>query len=218
MIKTALNSFLSQNEAVKESPELFESVCTMLLVYNHFQPNIGYCLSMEKIAYFFRKLTDEANAWVLLHCTIHSSRLSLYFFEGRKTHTQFNLEILDKFILKSTSPKVSKKWLKINSPAFHRFFLQYAPILYLGIFDLPTVEKIADYLATFGEASLFVPMCVIAEEFLGSDLSLLSSQRASQEILARAQALPPLKLLHRLLVGAGEDGEFFKAKEKEIVT
>lgn len=113
------------------------SVVRVLLVFEYYQPNIGYVSGLEKIVFFYRKLTDEPNTFLLLYNTLFNSKLMWSAFEGKKTLTELNLQVLEKMCSKNAQIKES---YRINKLPFEKFLLEYGVFLYLDVFDFNVVE------------------------------------------------------------------------------
>ncbi len=122
---------------LSEDKPLEQSVARILLVFEYYQPNIGYVPGLEKIVLFFRKLTDEPSAFVLLYCSLFNSKLLWSFMEGKKTLTEFNLQILEKMC--THNAKLAKSY-ETNKSIFERFFVEKATLLFVDVFDPAIVE------------------------------------------------------------------------------
>lgn len=136
MIKTNIRLAL-ENWGLSEDPTLAQSVARVLLVFEYYQPNIGYVPGLEKVVLFFRKLTDEPSAFFLLYNSLFTSRLLWSFMDGKKTLTEFNLQILEKMCTQNA--KLAKSY-ETNRRIFERFFIEFATLLFVDVFDPAIVE------------------------------------------------------------------------------
>ena len=170
-------------------------------------------MGLEKIAYFYRKLTDEATSFQLLYNTLFNSKLIWSYLEGKKTITELNLNLLEKMCSKYQH---LRKSYELNRIHFERLLLEQGCLLYLDLFDPAIVERLIDHLVIFGEGVLFIVVIAILEEFVETDISELGTEAGREKIKEVAKSMDPLKLSHRLLT-SHEDYDFFYAKRKEIV-
>lgn len=124
--------------SISEDDSFVESAVLILLVFEFFQPNIGYCLGMEKLVLFLRKLFDEATTFLLFYNMLFNSRFIWSYYEAKKTITEQYLELLDRLVSQSSTE--AKRSFECNQAKLQRFFLVHAPTMYLEVFDPPTIE------------------------------------------------------------------------------
>lgn len=120
-----------------EDPAYVLSVLKILLVFESYQPNIGYVPGLEKLAVFFKKSCDESTAFSMMYNILFSSKLLWAYFEGKKTITELNLQLLEKVVTRN--PQLKKSY-ETNRDYFERFFIEAGCMLYLDMLDFPTVE------------------------------------------------------------------------------
>lgn len=123
--------------AVPEDPAMILSVVKVLLVFESYQPNIGYVPGLEKIALFLMKNCDEPTAFTMLYNILFSSKLLWAYFEGKKTITELNFQLLDRVI--TNNPQLKKSY-EINRDHLERFLIEAGCLLYLKVLDFSTVE------------------------------------------------------------------------------
>lgn len=56
-----------------DDPELEQSITAMMLIFEMYQPDIGYVPGMEKIALFLRKIMEESTAFIIFFNVIFAS-------------------------------------------------------------------------------------------------------------------------------------------------
>lgn len=137
IMNSNLKEVLNAWGQVGEDQAVIQGTLKVLLVFEYYQPNIGYVPGMEKLAYFLRKLSDEPSAFHLFYNLLFSSKLIWGFLEAKKTITELNLGILEKMIQKNQN---MKKSYEINKLVFEKFFLEYGCCFYLDVFDPTTIE------------------------------------------------------------------------------
>lgn len=136
MIRTNLTT-VSASWSMAEDQVLTKSVTKMLLVFEYYQPSIGYVPGLEKIALFYRKLADEPTAFTLMFNTLFNSKLIWCYLEGRKTVAEQCLAILEKLV--AAKPALKKSY-ECNKAYFHKFLMEYGSFIYLDVFDPSIVE------------------------------------------------------------------------------
>lgn len=137
IIKTNLVQVLKDWGQVGEDHQVVEETIRVLLVFEYYQPNLGYVPGMEKIAYYLRKLSDEPTAFHLFFNILFNSKLIWGFLEAKKTITEQNLSILEKMC--NRYPNARKSY-EVNRLPLEKFFLEYGCFLYLDVFDPTVVE------------------------------------------------------------------------------
>lgn len=196
-----------------ENQEKLHSALKVLLVFEVYQPSIGYVPGIEKIALFLVWQLDEATAWEVLHNILFSSKLLWAWFEGKKTMTELNLQLLEKMVTRV--PQIKTPY-EINKAHLERFILEHAPILFLDVLDSNTVSRIVDHFSVYGEGVLFLIIEIITEELGDTDISELSPLQGREYLASVARCIDPVRIAHKLLTSL-EEYEYFQNKKREIV-
>ena len=214
MIESGITQVLEVWGLTEESSALVKSVARILLVFEYYQPNIGYVPGMEKIVLFLRKLTDDSTSFILFYNVLFNSKLMWSYLEGKKTLTEFNLEILEKMC--GTAPGL-KKTYEVNRQKFERFFLQHAPFVYLDVFEPAIIERIMDHLVVMGEGVLYILMVeVVVDSCMDIDMSDMSYLQCEASIIEMCSKIDSMRIYHKMLISM-DLYDVFLAKKKEVI-
>lgn len=124
-------------EPANQQTEIKDSVTRLLLVFEYFQPDVGYVIGTEKLAYFLRRLMDEETCFIIFYNIYFTSE----FLWGLLTNDH---ECISKYInvLQKIVHKYSKykEMYSVNKSHLERFFAEYSLQLFIGLFSPDLIE------------------------------------------------------------------------------
>ncbi|CAI5759969.1 unnamed protein product [Candida verbasci] len=185
------NSNLSNNTDLKEEPNLIKSLRRVLIAFAHYQPQIGYCQSLNFLAgLLLIFMTEERTFWMLVILTekiipkVHSQNL-----EG--VHTDQGVLIL---CIKEYIPSLwnilgknfdgeplEEDKILIRLPPITLVTSSWFMSLFVGILPIETVLRIWDILWYEGSKTIFRFSLTIFKLCLDSPDFQMNSQNGSSE-------------------------------------